>query len=533
MALRKGIPLTWSPMGCTDTADGTNSAKGSMLELSNLVPDSTTNNCFVPRPASKELTDFDDFSAPGFISALFVLNGVAYGMIASALNPGQDEPYAYDILSDTFIVITGVTSGNTPNSPPTTGDWIPPTMDQVSTKLLVTHPGFSGTGTNFFGMLDLSTPSSPAWSSTNTATNALPGVPRCVKNFNQRAYFGVDNLAFYSDVLVPDSMTNAGQALTIGDTSPIVAFAPLPISTTSGGVAQGLVAFKNTTLAQITGDAATSNLAQNSIESGVGTFAPLSIFNCAIGIGFIAPDGLRFVTLAATVTEPIGDAGKGITTPFIYTLTPSRICAAYNLNVVRFSVINNQANGNPTQEWWYDISRKIWTGPHTFPASLIQAYGKTFIMAAAKINAKLWQGDINPTASSVYVENGTQLQFNWQTSVLPTTGKMYDNSLKFASVGIESQASTAGITVSARDENNTVLNAVVLNVNATPTIWGAFLWGSALWLGQVFKLSQVPVPWDTNIVFRQLSIAINGNSFTGLKLSNIFLMYQLLGALSR
>lgn len=533
MALRNGVPLEWSPLSAMDTEDGTNSPKGAMSALTNLVPDPATGNCFVSRPASILKTNFTGFTSPAFISALFILNGVAYGMIASARNAGKDEPYAYDILANSFIVISGVTSANVPTSPPTTGDWVPPSMDMVGTKILVAHEGFSGTSSHFFGVIDLTTPASPAWSAVNTTTNVLPGVPTVVKNFNQRAYFFIKNQGWYSDVLVPTVMTNAGQAVTLGDTTSVVAASGLPINTTSGGVTQGLLAFKNNTIFQITGDAATMDLAVNEIPGGVGTSAPLSICNTPAGVGFVSPDGLRLVTTGATISEPLGDAGKGITVPFIYTLSPSRMCAAFNRDTIRISAQNNIANGNPTQEWWYHLSRKIWTGPHTFPASLIQPYNNTFLISAFNINSKLWESDPVPTLASTYVENASQMRFQYATSNFPESGSMYDNSLKFTTIGVASQSAAGAITISALDEQSTVLSQAILNLNSAPTIWGAFLWGAANWLGTIFKLSQVPVPWQENIVFRQASINVTGNCFTGLKLSNIFLMYQPLGGLAR
>jgi hypothetical protein len=134
-------------------------------------------------------------------------------------------------------------------------------MAVVSTKILVTHPGFSGTGSNFFGVIDISNPAAPAWSSANLATNALTGVPTSVANFNNRAYFSVGNTLQFSDVLVPTTRSNASQALTVGDTTAITAQSGLPFQTTSGGVVGALVVFKQSQIWQVTGDPTTSNLA--------------------------------------------------------------------------------------------------------------------------------------------------------------------------------------------------------------------------------------------------------------------------------
>jgi len=57
-------------------------------------------------------------------------------MIPSSRNAGHDEPFAYDIPTNTFITISGVTGANTPVSPATAGAWSPPTMELVGTKII-------------------------------------------------------------------------------------------------------------------------------------------------------------------------------------------------------------------------------------------------------------------------------------------------------------------------------------------------------------------------------------------------------------
>ena len=58
---------------------------------------------------------------------MFIQGNIVFGMIASARNTGHDEPFAYNLITQAFITVSGITSGNTPISPATTGDWTPPT----------------------------------------------------------------------------------------------------------------------------------------------------------------------------------------------------------------------------------------------------------------------------------------------------------------------------------------------------------------------------------------------------------------------
>lgn len=517
------------PKGTSDALDGTDVAKGLMSSLSNLIPDPTTQDLFIPRPAASQITSFAGFNTPGFISCLFVLGNTAYGLIASNRNPGHDEPFAYDLINNTFIVVTGTINNNTtPVSLDSfVGDaWVPPTMDLISTKIMVTSPGFTSATGNFFGWIDVANPAIPVWHAGNTATNLLPSVPTVVKNFNNRAYFACGNSAYFSDVLAPTTITNANQFLVLGDTTPIVAFSGLPLNSTAGGVVQGLIAFKNTILYQITGDLALMNLVLNAIPSSVGTYAPLSVCSTPEGIAFISPDGLRLVNLIGNVTPPIGVNGEGVSTPFINASVPSRIVATYNVDTLRISV--------GSSEYWYNTSRKAWTGPHTFPASFIVPYQQSFIMTGVSINAILWKSDIIVNGMSNYIENGTQMIFDYATTLLPSTGIMAENALIETTIGVAFQSGAGQLTITMQNEDGGIINQVLINApTGTGTFWDQFLWDQADWDASAFGLKQIFIPWSAPVVFDQAIFGITGNSVSGLKIGNLFMRYQPLGYLTQ
>src|SRR5512135_2258399 len=105
MALRNAKPLTLKPKGLSDSVDGTNAFPGAMASLANLIPNPSTDDTWVPRPAATKLTDFPGFNTPAFVSACLVVGNIAYGMIASAKNVGNDEPFAYNLSTNVFETI--------------------------------------------------------------------------------------------------------------------------------------------------------------------------------------------------------------------------------------------------------------------------------------------------------------------------------------------------------------------------------------------------------------------------------------------
>jgi len=147
VAVRNAVPIAWKPRGLTDARDGTNAFDGAMRRLVNVIVDPSTGQLWVPRPAGTQESNFTGSNAPasaGTLSSLLVIGDIAYGLVPSSLNVGFDQPFAYDLDNDAFLPVVGVTSANVPSSPPTSGDWTPPIMAQVGSRVVVTHPGFSG-----------------------------------------------------------------------------------------------------------------------------------------------------------------------------------------------------------------------------------------------------------------------------------------------------------------------------------------------------------------------------------------------------
>lgn len=605
MSIRKAKTYTFRPKGLSDAVDATNAFPGAMSILQNIIPANDTSDMWAPRPAAASLSTFSTFTTPGFVSAALVVGNIEYGMIASGLNAGKDQPYAYNLLTGAFETVSGITAANVPTSPPTTGAWTPPIMAVVGNRVIVCHPGFPG-GAVKFGWFDLSnftafegmtsngtttlisttnllqagvqpgqivsktdvpvgtsivsiasdglsvvlsasatgsststtaflggTSTSPLWGAGDTNIFNLPSVPVSVAQFNGRAYYacGVNGVA-YSDSLLPCNRTNADQALTFANGLAVTALGALPLSSPiTGGIIQAIIAFQGiSALQQITGDQATSDLAINIMNVATGTLSPLSIVPTNFGLAFMSPTGLRIVSFAGQVSDPIGNQGQGVTVPFIYAAVPSRICAAATADVLRITVQNSRAPNSPNQEYWFDIARKIWSGPHTFPASLIQPWQNTFVVHPVGLPATIFQSDAILSAISSFNENGTPLSWQMQTCLIPDSGAACENCL------IESTIQAAlpsgyNLSISAFNEQMQNLNSVSIITSGVTTDWDSFNWGAATW-GAVTNLAQqYQVPWTVPIVYKQAFLSARGVSQFGVEIGDSFYRFQELGYL--
>lgn len=534
-----GKPLVWAPHGASDTLDSTTAFNGAMAALTNLIPDPSTLDLWQCRPAAISLNDFSTFNTPTFVSCMKIIGTTAYGMLSTARFPGHDEPFMYDLLANTFTAITGPTLLNTPISPATSGAWQPPNIDLIGAKLIVTHPGFTGVANAFFGVLDIVNPAAPTWTATNTAPTALPAVPVWVANFNGRAWFlvnpaGAQPAAYYSDVLLPTAITAGTQILTFDDNTPLTCAAGLSLNTQLGGVIQALMVFKGVAnIYQVTGDAALATLAKNSLNVATGTFAPNSLAQTEKGLAFMAPDGLRLIDFGAHISDPIGTAGTGITVPFIYSVVPSRMAAAFNNGVYRIQTQNGNASGSPQQQWWLDTKRGIWSGPHSQDASLMEPYSNTFVVTLQGV-VNLFQSDPVQSATSTYVENGTQLQYAWTTPMFPDTDQMAEIAMVQATLHM-ALASGNVTTVMVVNQDGTVLDTVTVTVTGSggSTIWGAFQWGQALWQGSQSALYPQALQWTQPIVSQRLALNAAGDSIQGLKIGRLHMRYEVLGYLQQ
>ena len=556
MSLRRSTPLAVNPRGLSDALDGSNVFSGAMASLQNLIPDPSTKALWQARPASSELIDLTSegggfssgFSSGfqigfatgvGLVSCMKVVGTYVFGLVASATNPGHDQPFVYNIVADALVVITGVTAANTPVSPAATGAWTPPTMDLVGTNLLVTHPGFSGTGNVWFGWFDIADLNAITWNGGNlTGAITFSTVPSAVKNFNGRAYWLVNPAtgqpsAVYSDVLLPRTVTNANQALTFDDNTPLTALGGLGLDNQLGGQIQALIVFKGVTnMYQVTGDAATSNLAKNALNVATGTLAPLSLASTKNGLMFAAPDGLRLIDFGAHVSDPIGVDGMGKTLPFIYSVVPSRMVAAANGSVYRITVQDGSLVTSPWREYWYDIPRGIWSGPHTFPASCISAYSNTFIVAPRDVEGSLWQSDYVQNSTSSFTENGAIIQFNYTTVMLPDTNQMCENAMVETTLYM-ALASATNYTIYAQNQDGAILQTAQIAATGTTTIWGAFQWGQAVWGGSANNLYPRQIPWPEPVVFRRMQIAAIGACSAALRIGTLHMRYEQLGYLQQ
>lgn len=522
MAGRNIQPLRFNPRGVVDALDGGQVAPGGMTAATNLIFDPSNPFALTCRPAALKTFDFTGIAGAGVVSVSYVVGDICYGMIASSATATYDQPFAYNLETNALVTVSGTQDATTlPLTQTTAGKWTPPTMALVGVLLYVTHPGFVGGASAFFGWFDTTNPAAPVWNAGNTATIPLPSVPMGVSQFNNRAWFTCKNTLGFTDALTT-TISDASHFLTIGDSEFITVTAPQPLITSVQGIIQSLAVFKAAVIALVTGDAALGNLAVNIISSSVGSSAPRTVAAGPKGLIFEAADGIRMLGQDGTLGEPNPD----LKIPFIYSLTPSRDSACYNNNIYRITAQNGRANGNPLQEYWFDLRSNGWTGPHTFTQSMAAPYGNTVIAFVNSVAPGLFTSDVVQSGTSTFTEHGVALTFLEQTAPMQDDGGMYECSSVLSVIDLQVPQQAQTYTFTASDVNNGVLSIATLQFSNTGAIWNGFTWGVGVWTATSYGFERYNIPWTTALVFSRLVFRMTGESTLNLKIGKVTVGYQ-------
>lgn len=296
MALRNAQDVTLQPAGVSDALDGTNAPPGAMARLANLIPARNTDKVFVPRPAAVQKVDLTGISATGLVTVILVLGTRVYGMIESTTYAGKDEPFCYDLATNSFVTIDGVSSGLLPSTVASTGDWVPATMVAVTnTLILVTHPGFPGSSGPFFGWLDTSDYSSTVMKGNLTIGSAVIQSVYTVQGVSAPILEGVRPGQLITGTGIPagtyiKSATNGTFSLnTTGDTHSNTTLDNLASTT---GVAAGMI---------VTGPGILANTWVQSVDSSTQVTLSQAAIATAAGVA-INFSGGGTITMSANAT---------------------------------------------------------------------------------------------------------------------------------------------------------------------------------------------------------------------------------------
>jgi hypothetical protein len=318
--------------------------------------------------------------------------------------------------------------------------------------------------------------------------------------------------------------------VTVGDTTAVTALSGLPVQTTSAGVQAALVAFKSSNVWQITGDTTTNNLALNYISLTTGCVSPRSVVQGPFGVFFAGVDSpyiLNFLgALGALSHTPGNDGIADLQVPFQSTTQASRIAASFSGNIYRVCVPTLVLGVAQTNDYWYDIRRKRWTGPHTFIYDCAAQFGNSFVLSSASQGAALFVSTTIPNANSVYTDAGTPITAHLKSSDFPKTGHMQQVQVVESTIEVGSAGVTENFNVTAIDTQGSTINTTFVMTPPAGAVWNAFKWGAANWSTSASIPSVVTVPWTVPLVFQKMAIDVTVTPVNQVQIGTFFARYQ-------
>jgi hypothetical protein len=403
----------------------------------------------------------------------------------------------------------------------------------VGIYLVITHPGYTGAGSNYFGLLNIST---MTYTTANLNTHALPSVPASVANLGNRAYFACGNTVQYSDVLDPTKASNAGQSLTLGDNTSVTALSGLPVQTTTAGIVSALLCFKSTQIWQITGDAAiTGSLALNYLSLNIGSACPRSVAPSPLGTFFAGPDSCYVVTPLGAVMPVTGDmSGVGsqphLRQPFGYVTVPTRVAGAFAGNIYRLCMPTIIDGLTGIYDFWFDTRRLRWNGPHTFNYDCVSSAGNYFIVSGQAAGAKLFQSNPFPATNTVYTDNGATYICDMVTADMPKHDEMAMKQVVESTVELSSTGAANVYGITAFDDKANYLASTSVTTAQAGGIWGSNVWGDGTkWTGRNNQPFTYKIKWQIPLVFNKLAIEITCPAAAGVSIGTFFARAQKTG----
>src|SRR5262249_11944748 len=129
---------------------------------------------------------------------------------------------------------------------------------------------------------------------------------------------------------------------------------------------------------------------------------------------------------------------------------------------------------------------------------------------------------------ATYVENGIQMTYLWQTSLLPDNRSAAMNQMSRATLGISLPANQPA-TVAAFDDQGNTLDAVIIDASADATLWDQAVWDVSIWDGSGTVYRQRSLNWNFPWIYKQAVFAVTGNCGYPLRIGDFYMINRVLG----
>jgi len=225
-------------------------------------------------------------------------------------------------------------------------------------------------------------------------------------------------------------------------------------------------------------------------------------------------------------------ATPDIRQPFGYITQPTRVAAAFAGNIYRICIPTIVDGVAGTYDYWFDTRKKRWNGPHSFVYDCVSSAGNYFILSGYGSGAKMFNGYVYPSSSTVYNDNGVTYNVELKSAQFPKRDDMEMKQVVESTIELSSIGNATTYAISAYDDKGNYINGTNVTTGQVGGIWGSNKWGDGTsWQSSTISPRTYAVNWTIPLVFNKLAIDVLAPASTSIAIGTFYARYQRTGYL--
>jgi hypothetical protein len=218
---------------------------------------------------------------------------------------------------------------------------------------------------------------------------------------------------------------------------------------------------------------------------------------------------------------------QDIQAPFQAMVNPGRAAGAFSGSMWRVCIDTVRGGQFVTDDYWFDITRRRWSGPHSFSYDNICQTGNYFIISHRNVGAYLFASQYMPSGTTTYLDNGQPYSVVIQTASFPKTQNINEKQVIESTIELSSSAQNLTYTINAIDDMANVLDTTQISINTPVNVWGVGVWGGGQSYNYQYNApATFTIPWTKPLIFKKMGLQIIASSTNNLSIGTFFAKYK-------
>jgi len=207
------------------------------------------------------------------------------------------------------------------------------------------------------------------------------------------------------------------------------------------------------------------------------------------------------------------------------------MAAAYASNIYRICVQTTIQGVAQTNDYWFDLRRMRWTGPHSFIYDCASQHNNSFVLSGPATGAALFGSNVlDRSLATIYNDNGAAIVSSLTSAFLANPAPMSFKQTIESNIDLSSGGLALQFTISATDDYDNQIAVASVTTPAPAAIWGQFNWGDGtLWAATKANPRNYGIDWNIPVVWDRMSLNVNATSSSDVSVGKSVIKYQVCG----